>query len=107
MERIVCAAIWYKDLPLKKPEALEPRGFRPQGVDRGIVFFGLNHMHCLYQMVAISGLRAAECGEYVHGFLTTENRFVERIEGAGIALGCGQIEKLNYSKTKLFSEDLY
>jgi len=107
MEKIVCAAIWYKDVPLKKPEALEPRGFRPLNVDRGIVFFGLNHMHCMYQMVAITGLRAAESGEYIHGFLTTTNLFVERIEGAQIALGCAQINKLNYSNTKLFSEDLY
>ena len=107
MERIVCAAIWYKDIPLKKPEALEPRGFRCFNVDCGIVFFGLNHMHCLYQMVAITGLRAAESGEYIHGFLTTKNRFVERVEGAKIALACEQIEKLNYSKTKLYSEDLY
>ena len=27
-ERILCAAIWYKELPLKKPEALRLRGNR-------------------------------------------------------------------------------
>ena len=107
MERIVCAAIWYKELPLKKPEVLEPRGFRAINVDRGVIIYGLNHMHCLYQMVAITGLRQAESGEHVFGFLTTKNRFVERVEGAEIALACGQIKKLNYSKTLLYSEDLY
>lgn len=106
-EKIVCAAIWYKELPLKKPEALEPRGFRPFNADCGIVFCGLNHMHCMYQMVAITGLRQCESGKHVFGFLTNKNRFVERVEGARIAMGCKQIKKLKYSKTKLYREDLY
>jgi len=107
MERIVCAAIWYKEFPLKDSEVLNTRGFRAANTDCGIVLFGLNHLHCMYQMVAITGLRSCEIGEYVHGFLTTKNRFVERVEGAEIALSCGQIEKLQYSETKLYSEDLY
>lgn len=36
-EIILCAAIWYKELPLIKPEVLEPRGFRPYNVDKGVV----------------------------------------------------------------------
>lgn len=107
MERIVCAAIWYKEFPLKNPEVLENRGFRAANADCGIVLFGLNHMHCMYQMVAITGKRQAEIGEHIHGFLTTKNRFVGRVEGAKIALGCKQIKKLNYNRTKLYSEDLY
>ena len=92
---------------MKNPEVLNTRGFRAANTDCGIILFGLNHMHALYQMVAITGKRQAEIGKHVHGFLTTKNRFVERLEGAEIALGCGQIEKLQYSKTKLYSEDLY
>jgi len=107
MERIVCAGIWYKEFPLKNSEVLNTRGFRATNTDCGIILFGLNHIHCMYQMVAITGLKSAEIGEYVHGFLTTKNRFVEREEGAKIALICGQIDKLNFSRTKLYSEDLY
>lgn len=104
MERILCAAIWYKDLPLLKPEVLEPRGFGPNNVDRGIVFCGYRHPNCIYQKVAVTGLRDAESGEYVQGFLTNHNRFVDREIGAIIAYDAGQIEQ---QKKTLYSEDLY
>ena len=103
-EYILCAAIWYKDLPLKRPDALEPRGFSPYNVDRGIVFCGWRHMNCLYQMVAITGLMQHEAGEEIQGFLTNTNRFVDRKEAGGIAFKAGQIDKKN---NHLYSEDLY
>lgn len=40
----------------------------------------------------------------VQGFLTTQNRFVDREEAAKIAYSAGQIAS---PKTKLYSEDLY
>lgn len=105
-EKIICSAIWYKELELKKPEVLEPRNYRPNNCDRGIVFCGWRHPNCLYQMVAITGKRQAEVGDYESGFLTNKNRFVGRKEGAKIALETNQIEKLQYGK-QLFSEDLW
>lgn len=57
-------------------------------------------------MVAITGLRDYEVGESIQGFLTDKNMFVDRYEGARIALESGQIEKLQFGK-KLYSEDLY
>lgn len=39
-EYILCAAVWYKELPLVKPEILLIRGFFPYNVDRGIVLCG-------------------------------------------------------------------
>lgn len=105
-EQIICSSIWYKELKLKKPDVLKIRGFAPYNVDKGIVFSGWRHPNCLYQMVAITGLRQAEAGEEVQGFLTNKNRFVDRIEGAEIALKCGQIKKLQFGK-RLYSEDLY
>lgn len=107
VEYILCAAIWYKDFPLIKPEVLKIRGFSPYNVDKGIVLCGWRHGNCLYQMVAILGKADHEIGENVEGFLTSKNRFVDREEGAKIALACGQIEKLNYSSNTLYSEDLY
>jgi hypothetical protein len=109
-EYILCAAVWYKDLPLKKPEILEPRGFRPYNVDRGIVVSGWRHGNCIYQMVAITGLRSipAEAGEEVQGFLTNKNRFVDREEGWDIAEAAGQInDRSRGSSRTLYSEDLY
>lgn len=104
MEYILCAAVWYDNFPLKKEEALEGRGIRPYNVDRGIVFSGWRHTNCVYQAVAITGLTSNKMGEVAQGFLTNQNRFVDRKEGAKIAVLAGQCdEKINY----LHSEDLY
>jgi hypothetical protein len=103
-EYILCAAIWYKDLPLKKPEVLENRGYRPYNVDKGIVFSGWRHPNCLYQMVAIYGEPDSKVGEHIQGFLTSKNRFVDRKEGAEVAARTKQTDTL---KSILFSEDLY
>ena len=104
MITILCAAIWYKELPLLKPEVLKPRGFSPYNVDKGVVFCGWRHSNCIYQKVAVTGLRDSESGENVQGFLTSDNRFVDREEGAIIAFNAGQIKE---EKKRLFSEDLY
>lgn len=37
-ETILCSAVWFKDLPLLKPEVLEPRGYKPYNVNKGIVY---------------------------------------------------------------------
>jgi hypothetical protein len=104
MISILCAAIWYKELPLLKPEVLEPRGFGPYNVNKGIVFCGWRHPNCIYQKVAITGLRDSESGDYVQGFLTSDNRFVGREEAALIAFEAGQTKE---KKIILYSEDLY
>jgi hypothetical protein len=109
-ERIICSAIWYKELPLKRPEVLQNRGIAPYNVDRGVVFCGWRHPNCMYQMVAITGLRSveSEVGEYVQGFLTNKNRFVDRKDGAEIALKENQIINMDrFNPNMLFSEDLY
>jgi hypothetical protein len=105
-EYILCAAVWYQELPMVKGEVLNNRGFRPYNVDRGVVFSGWRHGNCIYQMVAITGLRScpSESGPEVQGFLTNKNRFVDREEAAQIAFDAGQTETL---LKRLFSEDLY
>ncbi|MEO5366974.1 MAG: hypothetical protein H7831_11640 [Magnetococcus sp. WYHC-3] len=40
------------------------------------------------------------------GFVTSEGRFVDRVEGAKIAVKSGQIKKLKWPP-KLYSEDLW
>ena len=62
-ERIICAAIWYKDFPLIKDDILDQGFIRPINCDRGIVFCGHRHHNCLYQMVAITGKYQNEIGE--------------------------------------------
>lgn len=99
MERIICAANWYKELPTPV--------YGPKNITEGIVFCGHNHLMCLHQMVAMTGKRQSEAGPEEQGFITSTNRFVNREEAAKIALACKQIEKLNYSSKDLYSEDLY
>src|ERR1035437_1031479 len=108
VERILCAAIWYKELPLINDD-IPSNLLRPVNIATGIVFCGFRHPHCMYQMVAITGTRSVkpECGDYSQGFLTSKNRFVNRKEAAIIAIACGQIDKLEYSDDTLYSEDLY
>lgn len=109
-EYILCAAVWYKDLPMKKPDILEHRGFRPFNVDKGVVVSGWRHGNCIYQMVAITGLRSvpSEAGEEVQGFLTNKNRFVDREEGYDIAEAAEQLnERPRGGGRTLYSEDLY
>ena len=103
-EYILCAAIWYKEIPLIKPDCLSERGQNPYNVDRGAVFCGWRHFNCIMIKSAITGLRDAECGEFEQGFLTNKNRYVDRKEGGQIAFDAGQTKEL---KKTLFSEDLY
>lgn len=98
IEYIACSAIWYKDAPIHTN--------RPINVDMGTVVCGHRHGHCISTYVALSGKRSVttEAGEYVQGFLTSTNRFVDRKEGALIAFAAGQTDK---NCETLFSEDLY
>lgn len=82
IEKILCAAIWYKDIPLKKTFE---GNVLPINCDRGIVFCGFRHPHCMYSMCSVTGLRSVTnaadgVGEHVQGFLTNLNRFVDRKE---------------------------
>ena len=105
-EKIICSAVWYKEFPLVRDDM--PIGFtRPQNCDVGIVFCGLRHHNCLYQMVAITGKRQCEMGEEVQGFLTSKNRFVDRKEGWIIAEREKQIIRQSGGHGTLYSEDLY
>lgn len=105
-EYILCSAIWYKELPLKRDDI--PAGhYLPTNCESGIVFAGRNHMQCLYQMVVLSGKTQAEVGEYTQGFLTNKNRFVERKEAMKIAKKAGQVGDKTFSRHLLYSEDLF
>lgn len=101
-EQILCAAIWYRDLELKE---IFDAYVLPVNLDKGIVFCGHRHPHCMYSMCSITGLRQCDAGYEVQGFLTSKNRFVDREEGARIHVQNGG--KLNYSTRQLYSEDLY
>lgn len=103
-EKILCAAIWYKEIPIQR---LIEDNVLPRNLNKGLVFCGFRHCHCMYTMVSVTGLRSddSEVGEEVQGFLTNKNRFVDREEAATIFIANGGT--LKYSSTELYSEDLY
>lgn len=105
LEYILCSAIWYKDISLVKKNLPNQN---PINVDRGAVFCGHRHPHCMYTMIAITGKRSveSEIGKYEQGFLTSKNRFVDRKEAALIAINAKQI-KYKLTGDRLFSENLY
>jgi hypothetical protein len=109
-EIILCAAVWYKDIPVQKQIT---NNILPINCDRGLVFCGHRHGHCIHTMTAVTGLKSVklEVGDYIQGFLTNKNRFVDRQEAYSIAFKQNQIigpnkgYETNY--VGLTSEDLY
>lgn len=103
METILCSAVWWKDFILNNNIPLGH--ILPINLDKGIVTCGFRHVQCIYSMCSIMNKTQHELDESIQGFLTSKNRFVTIEEGAIIHINNGG--KLKYSKTKLYSEDLY
>jgi hypothetical protein len=105
-EYILCAAIWYMDLPTQR--------LLPKNVEKGIVVCGHRHGQCIDVMRSLGTLRTVTfaedgVGEHEQGFLTNTNRFVDRQEALRIAKAANQIkpgEVIN-EYIGLFSENLY
>jgi hypothetical protein len=97
---ILCAAIWFKD-GIKRPH-------QPKNIESGIVVCGRRHHNCY---ITVYGLNEGYV-EHLHeannravqGFLTSDDRFVDRKEAGYIAYSTRQISK---ETDCLFSEDLY
>jgi len=106
-EKIICAAVWYKELECKYPD-MPKEVYLPKNLDRGVVFAGHRHGQCIYTKCAITNLRDCESGENEQGFLTSKNRFVTREEALIIALENNQVLDLKEIRgNKLYSEDLW
>ena len=105
-EYIICAAIWYKDLPTQT--------FLPKNLDKGVVVCGHRHGHCIDIMKTLGLLRSVvsgpdAVGDYEQGFLSNKNNFYDRFESMRMAIEAEQVEydKLYNPIIGLFSEDLY
>jgi len=107
METILCSAVWWKDFIPNNDFCYDIplQNMLPINLDKGIVTCGFRHNHCIYSMCYITGEVQYTLGESIQGFLTSKNRFVTREEGAIIHTNNGGI--LKFSKTKLYSEDLF
>lgn len=102
MEKILCAAIWYKEFKKKLQS--------PKNITIGVVVCGHSHANCISTFNALTGLRSvtSECGQYEQGFLTDRNKFVDRVAGYIIAVKAKQVDPdKTIHSNQLFSEDLY
>lgn len=102
-ERISCAAIWYKELPVGD--------WIEYAIESGIVVKGHRHADIIHTVYNLLGKRTctngADCtGEHEQGFVTNKGRFVDRKEAMLIARAAGQLINV-YATDTLYSEDLY
>ena len=94
IERILCSAIHYNDELYY--------GGRPENIKSGYVVCGLRHSNCIILHSILT--RKTTKSDDIQGFLTSNNRFVDRREAADIAYKAGQIKDI---ADCLISEDLY
>lgn len=71
---------------------------------KGKVYTGTTHSEIIFDLVTNKKAKLPLEGE--QGFVTDKGKFLSREDAAIEALQCGQITKLSYCTTRLFSEDL-
>ena len=91
---ILCSAIWVNDFKIYDHQ--------PKNIESGIVVCGQGHHNC-FVILAQTNISYKE-HKKIQGFLTADNRFVDRKEAGDIAFKSGQIDK---KTDKLYSEDLF
>lgn len=96
-ERILCAAIWYKDGNVYTGQ--------PKNIATGYVWCGRRHSNIIQLRVQLLGL-ATRRETSVQGFITSLDRFVDRVEANKIAIPALQVTD-NEIGDELISEDLY
>lgn len=100
-EYILCSANYYDD------GKVHPH--QPENIKTGFVICGMRHHNCIAIFALMVGFPYDENGLKLmrteeQGFLTSENRFVDRQEAGKIAFAAKQTKKLI---NKLHSEDLW
>ena len=96
-ERILCAAIWYKDG--------NKHLHQPKNIEEGYVMCGRRHNNIITLYYDLTG-KMTRRETSIQGFITSSDRFVDRLEGNSIAIAAGQT-KYNKEGEELISEDLY
>ena len=95
-EYLMCAAIHVKDG--------KEHPHQPINIVSGFVVCGRRHHNCLTTLTLIDPKLHMKA---TYGFLTSENRFVNRAEARSIAIECGQYTHETTLPNELFSEDVW
>ena len=94
-ERIVCAAIHYKDD--------NKYASSPKNIEKGFVACGLNHPNCKDTLTRIFDYPE----DTIHGFITSHNRFLDSKEALPIAKQARQVKHKQSPLDILVNDDLY
>lgn len=92
---ILCAAIHFNDNKTHESQ--------PINIATGFIICGRMHNNVLTTLKALN-IEKQSLGESIQGFITSDNRFVDRVEAAQIAFSAYQVEKCI---DELNSSDLY
>ena len=95
IEKVLCAAIWVDD---GKTNYL----YQPKNIKSGFVISGWRHGSILEFMKA---KKVSNKGS-MQGFITSDNRFLDRVEARELVIKTGQLEDTAWND-ELYSEDLY
>lgn len=82
-EYILCAAVHFNDG--------DKYEHQPKNIEEGIVVTGRRHHNCFATAFGL-GYERPEHHKVTQGFITSEDRFVDRDEAAEIASECGQVD---------------
>jgi hypothetical protein len=98
-EKILCAAIHYENLP-KPVHSVKNK-------DKGLTLCGHDHAAIIGLCTVLLNKKQHELQPYEQGFLTSENRFVDRKEAWEIAVRAKQLMNVkNLNGGTLYSEDI-
>ena len=100
-EYLMCSAVWVLDKDIIPTHSA-------RNIDYGAVYCGYRHCDC-FELIShkYDRLEFVKIG-CVQGFLTSDKRFVDRIEGMKIAMNSGQILDIESIRgDELYSEDLW
>lgn len=97
-ERILCAAIWYRD-------GILHHAHQPKNISEGFVICGRQHHNVIATYAVLTG-QPTRRETSVQGFVTTRDMFLNRQEANMVAIAAGQVFG-NTPGDELISEDLY
>ena len=100
LEKVLCAAIWIND-GIKYD-------LQPTNIETGFIICGWRHGCCFEQLKGLlhNVHKKPPASIQTQGFITSNNRFLNRIEARKFVLETGQLESTEFGD-ELYSEDLY
>lgn len=99
-EYILCSAIHFDN----KKEYVH----NPVNIKTGFIICGIRHHNCFATIGQLDSNISYLKFEQTQGFLTSKNRFLDRVDSIFIAYLAGQIDKDKFNSiTQLYSEDLW